>query len=168
MYNLTKMNKNERLETISEYAKRVGVSRQSVYQKIKKKDIAKQLKNHIIVTNGVKYLDQTAIDLLESIQNIPNEPKESTSGGSVIENDVADELKTLREENAKLKDELLEKSNKYETVLEQLVLAQKQIQEKESQLIELKQKVEQAPEPPKETPESEKKHKGLFARLFSR
>lgn len=153
-----------RLETISEYAKSVGVTRQSVYQKIKKPDIAKKLEGHIITTNGVKYLDPYAIELLESLQKT-QKPNENTSG-DVISDEVADELKTLREENAKLKDELLEKSNKYETVLEQLVLAQKQIQEKESQLLELKEKQNQ--EPTEKAPEEDHKRKGIFKRLFGR
>lgn len=160
------MNKNERLETISEYAKRVGVSRQSVYQKIKKKDVAEKIKGHIVNTNGVKYLDQVAIELLESLQNGPHIQIGNTveSNSSVIDETLASELKELREENTKLKDELLEKSNKYEMVLEQLVLAQKQIQETEKQLLELKEKQTATPEPTEERTE----RKGLFARLFGR
>lgn len=149
----------DKLESISEYAKRIGVSRQSVYQKIKKQDVAKQLKGHIIKTNGVKYLDDVAIELLESLQSTTQAKKENLiNDTTLIENDVVNELQTLREENTKLKDEILEKSNKYETVLEQLVLAQKQLADKEKELLELK---ERDPEP---TPE----RKGLFARLFGK
>ncbi len=50
---------------ISEFAKNNNVSRQSVYQKMKKPDFKSLLDDHVIELNGVKYLDDTAIKILD-------------------------------------------------------------------------------------------------------
>lgn len=141
--------------TIKEYATQRGVTVQSVYKRINSKKLKDRLNGHIYMEYGVKCLDDVAIQILEE-----NKPSKNTL--SIVKNkESIEELNKLKEENTRLKDELIEKQNKYENVLEQLLIAQKQISEQEKQLLEY-----QKEEPKKEdTPE---KKRNWFTRLFNK
>ena len=78
--------------------------------------------------------------------------------------------KKLKEENTRLKDELIAKQNKYENVLEQLLIAQKQIAEKDKQLLEYQNTEKETREPDKTEPENQNEVKkgNWFTRLFKR
>lgn len=146
--------------TIKEYATQRGVTVQSVYKRINSKKLKDRLNGHVYMEYGVKCLDDVAIQILEENK----QPSKNTL--SIVKNkENIEELNKLKEENTRLKDELIEKQNKYENVLEQLLMAKKQISEQEKQLLEYQNQKE---EPKKEdTPEPEKK-RNWFTRLFNK
>lgn len=130
-----------KMETIREYATRKGVTAQSVYKRINSKKLKDRLKGHVVEEYGVKCLDDIAVAILDETKN----PSHNTL--SIVKNsENLEELNKLKGENARLKDELIAKQNKYENVLEQLLMAQSQIAEKEKQLLEYKNKESKAPE----------------------
>lgn len=130
-----------KMETIKEYATRKGVTAQSVYKRINSKKLKDRLKGHVVEEYGVKCLDDIAVAILDETKN----PSHNTL--SIVKNsENLEELNKLKDENARLKDELIAKQNKYENVLEQLLMAQSQIAEKEKQLLEYKNKESKAPE----------------------
>lgn len=152
--------------TVKEYADKNGVTAQSVYKRINSKKLKDRLKGHIVIEYGVKCLDDVAIEILNETKKV------STNTLSVVKNkENKEELEKLKEENERLKDELIHKQNKYENVLEQLLIAQKQIAEKEKQLLEYqnteKEKETREPEPEQENQNEEKKG-NWFTRLFKR
>lgn len=166
--------------TVKEYADKNGVTAQSVYKRINSKKLKDRLKGHIVIEYGVKCLDDVAIEILNETKKV------STNTLSVVKNkENKEELEKLKEENTRLKDELIAKQNKYENVLEQLLIAQKQIADKEKQLLEYqslekeknvldreeKKTREPEPEPDKTEPENHKnevKKGNWFTRLFKR
>lgn len=169
-----------KMETIKEYATRKGVTAQSVYKRINSKKLKDRLKGHVVEEYGVKCLDDIAVAILDETKKV------STNTLSVVKNkENKEELEKLKEENERLKDELIHKQNKYENVLEQLLIAQKQIADKEKQLLEYqslekeknildreeKKTREPEPEPDKTEQEShknEEKKGNWFTRLFKR
>lgn len=151
--------------TVKEYAEKNGVTAQSVYKRINSKKLKDRLKGHIVIEYGVKRLDDVAIEILNETKKV------STNTLSVVKNkENKEELEKLKEENTRLKDELIAKQNKCENVLEQLLIAQKQIADKEKQLLEYqslekeknildreeKKTREPEPEPDKTEPENHK------------
>lgn len=155
--------------TVKEYADQNGVTAQSVYKRINSKKLKDRLKGHIVIEYGVKCLDDVAIEILNETKKV------STNTLSVVKNkENKEELEKLKEENERLKDELIAKQNKYENVLEQLLIAQKQIAEKDKQLLEYqnieKETREPEPEPDKTEPENQNEEKkgNWFTRLFKR
>lgn len=129
------------METIKEYATRKGVTAQSVYKRINSKKLKDRLKGHVVEEYGVKCLDDIAVAILDETKSL------SHNTLSIVKNNESlEELNKLKDENARLKDELIAKQNKYENVLEQLLMAQNQIAEKEKQLLEYKNKESKAPE----------------------
>lgn len=157
--------------TVKEYADKNGVTAQSVYKRINSKKLKDRLKGHIAIEYGVKCLDDVAIEILNETKKV------STNTLSVVKNkENKEELEKLKEENERLKDELIHKQNKYENVLEQLLIAQKQIAEKDKQLLEY-QKQEEKDKKPLEPDENMTKNdevlnpepkKNWFKRLFKR
>ena len=151
--------------TVKEYADQNGVTAQSVYKRINSKKLKDRLKGHIAIEYGVKCLDDVAIEILNETKKV------STNTLSVVKNkENKEELEKLKEENERLKDELIHKQNKYENVLEQLLIAQKQIAEKDKQLLEYQNTEKETREPDKTEPENQKKKKkgNWFTRLFKR
>ena len=113
----------------------------------------------------VKCLDDVAIEILNETKKV------STNTLSVVKNkENKEELEKLKEENERLKDELIHKQNKYENVLEQLLIAQKQIAEKDKQLLEYQNTEKEMKEPDKTEPENQNEEKkcNWFTRLFKR
>ena len=156
-----------KMETIKEYATRKGVTAQSVYKRINSKKLKDRLKGHVVEEYGVKCLDDIAVAILDETKN----PSHNTLS-IVKNNENLEELNKLKDENARLKDELIAKQNKYENVLEQLLIAQKQLAEKEKQLLEYKNKENKAPE--QEEPQENKEitpeptRENWFKRLFKK
>lgn len=153
--------------TVKEYADKNGVTAQSVYKRINSKKLKDRLKGHIVIEYGVKCLDDVAIEILNETKKV------STNTLSVVKNkENKEELEKLKEENERLKDELIHKQNKYENVLEQLLIAQKQIAEKDKQLLEYQntEKEKEMKEPDKTEPENQNEEKkgNWFTRLFKR
>lgn len=151
--------------TVKEYADQNGVTAQSVYKRINSKKIKDRLKGHIVIEYGVKCLDDVAIEILNETKKV------STNTLSVVKNkENKEELEKLKEENERLKDELIHKQNKYENVLEQLLIAQKQIAEKDKQLLEYQNTEKETREPDKTEPENQNEEKkgSWFTRLFKR
>lgn len=151
--------------TVKEYADQNGVTAQSVYKRINSKKLKDRLKGHIVIEYGVKCLDDVAIEILNETKKV------STNTLSVVKNkENKEELEKLKEENERLKDELIAKQNKYENVLEQLLIAQKQIADKEKQLLEYQNTEKETREPDKTEPENhnEEKKGNWFTRLFKR
>lgn len=150
--------------TVKEYADQNGVTAQSVYKRINSKKLKDRLKGHIVIEYGVKCLDDVAIEILNETKKV------STNTLSVVKNkENKEELEKLKEENERLKDELIAKQNKYENVLEQLLIAQSQIAEKDKQLLEYKNKENKEPEPQEEqenVPDTKKEN--WFKRLFKK
>lgn len=140
--------------TVKEYADQNGVTAQSVYKRINSKKLKDRLKGHIVIEYGVKCLDDVAIEILNETKKV------STNTLSVVKNkENKEEIEKLKEENERLKDELIHKQNKYENVLEQLLIAQKQIAEKDKQLLEYQntEKKTREPEPEPESHKNEEK-----------
>lgn len=151
--------------TVKEYADKNGVTAQSVYKRINSKKLKDRLKGHIVIEYGVKCLDDVAIEILNEAKKV------STNTLSVVKNkENKEELEKLKEENERLKDELIHKQNKYENVLEQLLIAQKQIAEKDKQLLEYQNTEKETREPDKTEPENQNEEKkgNWFTRLFKR
>lgn len=151
--------------TVKEYADKNGVTAQSVYKRINSKKLKDRLKGHIVIEYGVKCLDDVAIEILNETKKV------STNTLSVVKNkENKEELEKLKEENTRLKDELIAKQNKYENVLEQLLIAQKQIAEKDKQLLEYQNTEKETREPDKTEPENQNEVKkgNWFTRLFKR
>lgn len=151
--------------TVKEYADKNGVTAQSVYKRINSKKLKDRLKGHIAIEYGVKCLDDVAIEILNETKKV------STNTLSVVKNkENKEELEKLKEENEHLKDELIHKQNKYENVLEQLLIAQKQIAEKDKQLLEYQNTEKETREPDKTEPENQNEEKkgNWFTRLFKR
>lgn len=152
--------------TVKEYADQNGVTAQSVYKRINSKKLKDRLKGHVVIEYGVKCLDDVAIEILNETKKV------STNTLSVVKNkENKEELEKLKEENERLKDELIAKQNKYENVLEQLLIAQKQIADKEKQLLECQNTEKETREPDKAEPENhknEEKKGNWFTRLFKR
>lgn len=151
--------------TVKEYADQNGVTAQSVYKRINSKKLKDRLKGHIVIEYGVKCLDDVAIEILNETKKV------STNTLSVVKNkENKEELEKLKEENERLKDELIHKQNKYENVLEQLLIAQKQIAEKDKQLLEYQNTEKETREPDKTEPENQNEEKkgNWFTRLFKR
>lgn len=151
--------------TVKEYADQNGVTAQSVYKRINSKKLKNRLKGHIAIEYGVKCLDDVAIEILNETKKV------STNTLSVVKNkENKEELEKLKEENERLKDELIHKQNKYENVLEQLLIAQKQIAEKDKQLLEYQNTEKETREPDKTEPENQNEEKkcNWFTRLFKR
>lgn len=151
--------------TVKEYADKNGVTAQSVYKRINSKKLKDRLKGHIVIEYGVKCLDDVAIEILNETKKV------STNTLSVVKNkENKEELEKLKEENERLKDELIHKQNKYENVLEQLLIAQKQIAEKDKQLLEYQNAEKEMKEPDKTEPENQNEEKkgNWFTRLFKR
>ena len=151
--------------TVKEYADQNGVTAQSVYKRINSKKLKDRLKGHIAIEYGVKCLDDVAIEILNETKKV------STNTLSVVKNkENKEELEKLKEENERLKDELIHKQNKYENVLEQLLIAQKQIAEKDKQLSEYQNTEKETREPDKTEPENQNEEKkgNWFTRLFKR
>lgn len=151
--------------TVKEYADQNGVTAQSVYKRINSKKLKDRLKGHIVIEYGVKCLDDVAIEILNETKKV------STNTLSVVKNkENKEELEKLKEENERLKDELIAKQNKYENVLEQLLIAQKQIAEKDKQLLEYQNTEKETREPDKTEPENQNEVKkgNWFTRLFKR
>ena len=151
--------------TVKEYAEQNGVTAQSVYKRINSKKLKDRLKGHIVIEYGVKCLDDVAIEILNETKKV------STNTLSVVKNkENKEELEKLKEENERLKDELIHKQNKYENVLEQLLIAQKQIAEKDKQLLEYQNTEKEMKEPDKTEPENQNEEKkgNWFTRLFKR
>ena len=151
--------------TVKEYADQNGVTAQSVYKRINSKKLKDRLKGHIVIEYGVKCLDDVAIEILNETKKV------STNTLSVVKNkENKEELEKLKEENERLKDELIAKQNKYENVLEQLLIAQKQIAEKDKQLLEYQNTEKETREPDKIGPENQNEEKkgNWFTRLFKR
>lgn len=151
--------------TVKEYADKNGVTAQSVYKRINSKKLKDRLKGHIVIEYGVKCLDDVAIEILNETKKV------STNTLSVVKNkENKEELEKLKEENERLKDELIHKQNKYENVLEQLLIAQKQIAEKDKQLLEYQNTKKETREPDKTEPENQNEEKkgNWFTRLFKR
>lgn len=151
--------------TVKEYADKNGVTAQSVYKRINSKKLKDRLKGHIVIEYGVKCLDDVAIEILNETKKV------STNTLSVVKNkENKEELEKLKEENERLKDELIAKQNKYENVLEQLLIAQKQIADKEKQLLEYQNTEKETREPDKAEPENQNEEKkgNWFTRLFKR
>ena len=151
--------------TVKEYADKNGVTAQSVYKRINSKKLRDRLKGHIVIEYGVKCLDDVAIEILNETKKV------STNTLSVVKNkENKEELEKLKEENERLKDELIHKQNKYENVLEQLLIAQKQIAEKDKQLLEYQNTEKETREPDKTEPENQNEEKkgNWFTRLFKR
>lgn len=151
--------------TVKEYADKNGVTAQSVYKRINSKKLKDRLKGHIVIEYGVKCLDDVAIEILNETKKV------STNTLSVVKNkENKEELEKLKEENERLKDELIHKQNKYENVLEQLLIAQKQIAEKDKQLLEYQNTEKEMKEPDKTEPENQNEEKkgNWFTRLFKR
>ena len=140
--------------TVKEYADKNGVTAQSVYKRINSKKLRDRLKGHIVIEYGVKCLDDVAIEILNETKKV------STNTLSVVKNkENKEELEKLKEENERLKDELIHKQNKYENVLEQLLIAQKQIAEKDKQLLEYQNTEKEMKEPDKTEPENQNEEK---------
>lgn len=151
--------------TVKEYADNNGVTAQSVYKRINSKKLKDRLKGHIVIEYGVKCLDDVAIEILNETKKV------STNTLSVVKNkENKEELEKLKEENERLKDELIHKQNKYENVLEQLLIAQKQIAEKDKQLLEYQNTEKETREPDKTEPENQNEEKkgNWVTRLFKR
>lgn len=135
MFSYRKNRNGNNMITIKEYAEQNGVTAQSVYKRINSKKLKDRLKGHVVIEYGVKCLDDVAVAVL-------NETKQASTNtlSLVKQSENIEEINKLKEENERLKDEIIAKQDKYETVLEQLLIAQNQIAEKERQLIEYKTK----------------------------
>lgn len=143
--------------TVKEYADQNGVTAQSVYKRINSKKLKDRLKGHIAIEYGVKCLDDVAVSILDETK----QPSRNTL--SVVKGKQnQEELNRLKDENTRLKDELIEKQSKYENVLEQLLVAQKQMAEKEKMLLEYQTREKE------QTEQEEKKSGWLWSRLFKR
>lgn len=164
MFSYRKNRNGNNMITIKEYAEQNGVTAQSVYKRINSKKLKDRLKGHVVIEYGVKCLDDVAVAVL-------NETKQASTNtlSLVKQSENIEEINKLKEENERLKDEIIAKQDKYETVLEQLLIAQNQIAEKERQLIEYKtkEKIEEARQKEEQKKLDQEENKGnWFRKLF--
>ncbi len=87
---------------IKEYADSKGVTTQAVYKHINKHQ--KELKGHIKKDHGIKYLDDDAIEFLNSLIR--------ENSLVVMDNSRNEEIKRLQEENNRLRDKVESLSDK--------------------------------------------------------
>lgn len=92
------------LITIKEYARKKGISHQAVYKKLSLH--REEVVGHVVLLDGIKYLDQVAVEVLE--QNRTNDPRIKK---------LEKEMKKLKTERTKLKKKLKE-YEKYSMQLE--------------------------------------------------
>lgn len=79
--------------TIKEYAKHVGKSQQAVYKQLNSKKNKVRLDGHLIKENGITYLDDEAVKIL-------NESRQTTV--VLIDQEKNEEIERLKEENRNL------------------------------------------------------------------
>lgn len=92
----------EGLISVSQYAKNHGVSVQSVYKRLKKEQTKKELENHIFEQDGIRYLDNYAVEYLET----------SGRGNSIVISSFNEEIEEARQQIDNLKDELIAEQKK--------------------------------------------------------
>lgn len=111
--------------SVKNYAEQRGKTVQAVYQQMKRKENAKALEGHIKIyrvgNKDVKYLDETAIEILDRAS--------SSAPLTVIEDGLKEELQEAKVEIELLKYQLAKEEGKVE-------LLQKQLEEKNKELKE--------------------------------
>lgn len=128
--------------TIKEYAENHGVTIQAVYQQLKRKQNKEFLDSHIQKISGIKYLDDEAVDFLESKRD--NSPTVIIqTEDRVLLDQLESENKNLLLKIAELHEIIIKKSEKIE-----------QLQEASILLLEEKK--------------DEEKPKGFFSKLFGK
>lgn len=106
---------------IKEYAEEHGVSYEAVRSQIKR--YSTELSDHIIKKGRTQYLDEDAVAFLDE--------KRKENPIVVVDNQLVDQIKSLQEENSRLRDQiiaLLEKNNDLLEKQSQLLLEDHQYQ----------------------------------------
>lgn len=92
----------EGLISVSQYAKNHGVTVQSVYKRLRKEQTKKELESHIFEQDGIRYLDNYAVEYLET----------SGRGNSIVISSFNEEIEEARQQIDNLKDELIAEQKK--------------------------------------------------------
>lgn len=131
----------EGLISVSQYAKNHGVSVQSVYKRLRKEQTKKELESHIFEQDGIRYLDNYAVEYLET----------SGRGNSIVISSFNEEIEEARQQIDNLKDELIAEQKKsafqQEKIIDltvQLAEAQKLALQGENAVLRLEAANEQA------------------------
>lgn len=165
--------------SVSEFAETTGTSKQAVYQKMKT-----SLKEFVIEENGMKYIDEKALDLpsFKGVvqpcstlnKGVETELKRELSEKTDLIKFLQSQIEELQKANREKDEHIREQSKKLAVLLEQSQELQRNNQlllgmasqtgEPEEPAETIIQTVENVPEP-KRTEEPEKGLKGLFKRF---
>lgn len=132
--------------SVSEISSSIGLSRQSIYKKLK----MKELKVHITYKQGITYVDEMGLNLIkgmlkeykDSVKNLSNKETATTINEGIAEDE--DSLSIDKELFNLLKDQLRENNKQLQTKDKQIEelnerLKQEQELSKNSQILQLKQ-----------------------------
>ena len=180
---------NEKFLTIKEFAEKAGVSVQSIYKRISKKD--NPIHSYLKEVEGVKMLDSSALDILYTGKNGPAEEKPGSKGPEVPENERTEEAihtdillnileRQLSEQGQQLQEkdrQLREKDSQISSLLARLedttriIDQQQQLTALNVKALSEKQpgedQADRPPEPDAAEPDAPPEQKrGLFRRLF--
>lgn len=138
--------------TIKEYASKNGVTIQAVYQQINRKSNKEFLKEHIEIVNGIKHLDEVAVEYLES--------KHENSPTVIIDTNEKDRIDELENENHNL---LLKVAQLQEALLKEKDQV-KLLQQEKISLFEKNQLLLEE----RQSELEEKVNRSFFSRFFSK
>ena len=139
--------------TVAQVSELVGLSKASIYNKLKAKDF----KEHIVKKQGVTYLDEIGLSLIKNDIKDFNEDTNSLKGDindlnvkdmdNTLDDDIAmdteyinylkEDINYLKEQNKKLWNELQEKNSQLKDLNDRL--AQEQDLNKNNQVLQLRQ-----------------------------
>ena len=159
---------NEEYISISEFAKRAGVSRQAVYARLDK-----DLSSFLVIDNGKKSLNSRALSLFTVKENDKEVYSLELVASLRKNNDVLTseldfknkEIEQLREENRKLSEQLLSLSDKVGNTLQaisqtqladKMIEGQKMIEEKSTAAVEVSPAADSEAEQPQPTEKPKK------------
>jgi len=172
------------LNSINEISISLGVSKMTIYRKLK----VKELKSHIILKQGIQYIDDNGLTMLigmlkPSRENVKCDVKEECTNNITndeIATDKEDFIGSLKSEIDFLRGELQEKNiqisnlsiglsseqelHKNTQILfkqqqpQQILQLEAHFEELDNKLIEIKDKMQK----------KEKDHKGIFKKIFSK
>ncbi|MCB2357153.1 hypothetical protein [Clostridium estertheticum] len=172
------------LNSINEISISLGVSKMTIYRKLK----VKELKSHIILKQGIQYIDDNGLTMLigmlkpsrESVKCDVKEECTTNITNDEIATDKADFISSLKSEIDFLRSELQEKNiqinnlsmglsseqelHKNTQILfkqqqpQQILQLEAHFEELDNKLIEIKDKMK----------DKQKDHKGIFKKIFSK
>lgn len=121
------------LYSVSEASESIGLSKQSIYNKLK----LKELQGHIVKKQGITYIDDIGLNLIkDSLNNLKIEKTDLNCLNIKNDDTTANEEVATDTADLKLDDKL------YNVLIKQLETKDKQIEEKDIQIHELHKLIE--------------------------